>query len=391
VLAIAFTLQGCGSSGGSATTTTTTSGHQAFGGDGEGFGKDTYAMSHPFAFKDFMEKYLPTAEFTIEENSTSTCNEWVKLCIDDGHMESCNGPTGNDFQLHSVGAYMRDPGTKSMEQIETEFTQSMGDMTKYDPYFEYHMAFLTEDLDSYVSTFDSDKVPYFASTWTDPSTKKAYKSILFQVPGSLGTNAKSLLNIAILCSSSSILEARTDLHFHFSPRAFPEALAAGHARLASAPRKLSSSGKPVLVKMHRSFASSDVSRDSTYFESAMQGTKLYDATSMMRRSMQGSCKAVMLLDSGMQRPPQRLRVQHRLPSGRLTRSLFIRNVLTLPKIKASIALRTTMLEKISLVVPPLTHMSRARWPRDTHTVSTRDCRGTCTSSTCMGQMAGAYR
>merc|ERR1719163_1630436 len=139
---------------------------------GSSLGKSTYAMSHPFAWKAFMEKYFPTAENVLQENSTSTCNEWVKLCIDDGHMTSCQGPGGN-FQMHAVGAYKRDSGDKSMEELEMDFTQAMGSMKKYDPYFEYHMAFLTEDLDSYVSIFDSDQVPYFASTWTDPSTKKA--------------------------------------------------------------------------------------------------------------------------------------------------------------------------------------------------------------------------
>merc|ERR1719174_462365 len=161
------------------------------------FGKDTYAMSHPFAWKAFMETYFPTAENMVESNSTSNCVEWVKLCMDDGHMTSCSGPQGN-FQLHSVGAYKRDAGEKSMEQLEAEFTQSMGNMKQYDPYFEYHMAMLTEDLDSYVSAFDSGSVPYFASTFTDPASKKQYNSVLVQTPGSLAPGAGSLLNIELL-------------------------------------------------------------------------------------------------------------------------------------------------------------------------------------------------
>ena len=39
-------------------------------------GKSTYAMSHPFAWKAFMEKYFPTAENKIEQNSTTDCVEW---------------------------------------------------------------------------------------------------------------------------------------------------------------------------------------------------------------------------------------------------------------------------------------------------------------------------
>ena len=37
------------------------------------------------------------------------------------------------MQLHSVGAYERDSGDKSMEQLEAIFTGALGDMTKYNP------------------------------------------------------------------------------------------------------------------------------------------------------------------------------------------------------------------------------------------------------------------
>ena len=70
------------------------------------------------------------AENVIQENSTQSCNEWVKLCIDSA---ACDPQT---FQIHSVGAYKRDSGSKSMETLETEFTQAMGGMAKYDPFME---------------------------------------------------------------------------------------------------------------------------------------------------------------------------------------------------------------------------------------------------------------
>lgn len=163
-------------------------------------------MSHPFAWKDFMESYFPTFEFIAQENSTDTCNEWVKLCIDDGHTTSCSGPTGN-FQVHAVGAYLRDSGDKGMEQLEVEFTQAMGDLEHYDPYFDYHLAFLTEDLDAYVKSFDNGGVPYFASSFTDVVTNVQYKSVLIQTPGSLAAGAKSMVNIEILGASSMLLSS----------------------------------------------------------------------------------------------------------------------------------------------------------------------------------------
>jgi len=239
--------------------------------------KSTYAMSHPFAYKAFMEKYLPTAENLVQENSTTTCVEWVKLCIDDGHMASCTGPFGN-FQLHSVGAYKRESGSKSMEQIEVEWTKSMGAMDKFDPFFDFNIGFLTTDLDSYISAFEKDNVPYFASTFTDPGTKKQYKTIVVQIPGSLAVGAKSILALEIMSETSSLLYAPSNLHHHDLPRASPNRLAKASARLASAPRKLGSNGMPVLTHLHMSFASSDLERDIKYFEGVLQGNKSFEAS-----------------------------------------------------------------------------------------------------------------
>merc|ERR1712098_187980 len=82
-------------------------------------------------------------------------------------------------------------------------TQAMGDLTTYDPYFENHVSFVTEDLDYYTKAFDADSVPYYASSFTDPETQVVYKSVLFQTPGSLAPGAKSLLNMQILGTPST--------------------------------------------------------------------------------------------------------------------------------------------------------------------------------------------
>jgi len=139
----------------------------------------------------------------------------------------------------------------------------------YDPYFEYHIAFLTEDLDAYVQAFNDGNVPYFASTFVDDVTNVQYKSVLVQTPGSLDVTAKSLVNIEILGTTSKLAVTN---HQHTLARASSSALAAAHAHLAAAPRKVSAENKPVLAKIHRSFASSDLSRDVAYFEGVLQGS-----------------------------------------------------------------------------------------------------------------------
>lgn len=237
-------------------------------------GKDTYAMSHPFAFKDFMETHFPTAENMVQANSTQTCVEWVKLCIDDGHMTACSGPSGN-FQMHAVGAYKRDSGSKSMEQLEIEYSKAFGTLAKYDPYMEYHMAFLTTGLDTYVSDFKQADIPYFPSTWTDPATQKKYSSILVRVPGSLASGADSIISIELLDSTSTAFVNDTNIHEHKLARASPSGLARAAAKLAAAPRKLASNGKPVIAPIHKSFASSNLTRDVAWFEGVLKGTKVY--------------------------------------------------------------------------------------------------------------------
>ena len=93
-------------------------------------GKSTYAMSHPWAYKTWMEAHLPVATNIAQQNNSDTCVEWVKLCVDDGSRPFvCQGPQGNT-QLHSVGAYKRYSGTKSLEDLEMAFTRALGGMVR---------------------------------------------------------------------------------------------------------------------------------------------------------------------------------------------------------------------------------------------------------------------
>ena len=231
-------------------------------------GKSTYAMTHPFAYKAWMEKYLPTGEHVAQENSTKLCNEWVKLCIDDGSRPfQCSG--SYEPQLHSVGAYKRETGNLTLETMEGYFTQALGGMAAYDPFMELNVAFFTSDIDMYISAFQSDGVPYFASTFNDEET--TYYSILVQVDGSLQADAGSMLVLELLSDSSSILAPLAGrLHAHDVPRASPGSLARGRD---SAARQPGAAAKPALTMLHVSWPSSDVPRDIAYFEDVLGGVK----------------------------------------------------------------------------------------------------------------------
>lgn len=228
-------------------------------------GKSTYAMSHPWAFKTFMESYFPTAVQTEMQNSTDKCVEWVKLCIDDGsgtQQGACKETTG--AQLHSVGAYERDSGAKSLEEIEGDRTTAMGDMSTYDPYFESNVGFLTKDLAYYADKFANDSVPHFHSTFAVDGT--SYDSVIVQVPGSLKAGAKSLLNLQLLGATTEALRARPNRVRHPAAGPSPTSLRGASAALETADRAYGSTGAPVLSIVHVSWASSDVDRDSKFFE-----------------------------------------------------------------------------------------------------------------------------
>ena len=237
-------------------------------------GKQVYAMSHPFAWYDFAKLYFPIMDKVSVENNTDACVEWVKVCIDDGYAITADEciTDSERFAIHVVGAYMRETGNKSLEETEMDFTQAMGDMTKYDPYFEYNLGLFTLDLDHFVSAFDNGSIPYFASTFMGENGK-TYYSVLVQMPGSLAEGAKSLNNMEIIAESSQLLPARLSLHSYSVPRASQHSLEYAKKYLLDAPRKISLDGKsPVLAHLHMSFASSDLDRDFEYFHTALSGT-----------------------------------------------------------------------------------------------------------------------
>jgi len=217
-----------------------------------------------------MEKYIPYTENVIQKNSTSSCNEWVKLCID---SSSC-GPT--DFQIHSVGAYKRESGSKSMEELESEFTQALGGMQKYDPFMELHIAFYTSDLDSYISSFKKDSVAYFPSTFVQSGT--TYYSITVQVDGSLKADTGSLLVLSIIGAESDLLSAELYLHHHVNPCASATSLGHAEKKHASMVRSVKSGSPPALTPLHISWPTSNIKAIVSYFQTTLSGTKVERST-----------------------------------------------------------------------------------------------------------------
>jgi hypothetical protein len=230
-------------------------------------------MSHPFAYKAFMEEYFLTAENVVQANSTTECVEWVKLCLD---VSTCSGPSPTTTQIHSVGAYKRDSGNLTMQTLEGYFTQALGGMAKYDPFMELNTGFYVSDLDYYVKAFDTAKVPYFPSTFTESGQK--YTALTVQIPGSLEAGAGSFLLMEIVSKVSVLLDARSSVYHHPLPRFSGESLARGERKAVAHRATATAGAKPSLTFLKVSFASSDLDRDIKFFEGVIKGTKVFQET-----------------------------------------------------------------------------------------------------------------
>ena len=197
-------------------------------GKGSGFGKSTYAMSDPLGWGTWMATYLPTLPLDgFPVNSTDQCVEWAKLCIDDGHLENCESVSSSTFQMHAVGAYDRDSGAMTMADIEASvYGSALGDFSKFDVYMENNVGLLTQDLDAYVNAFDAAKVPYYATSFEEPSSSTTYYSVLVRAH-------TAPVVLEIMGSSSFVLAARDGLPAHGAPRG-PQSKAGGRADVPSA-------------------------------------------------------------------------------------------------------------------------------------------------------------
>jgi hypothetical protein len=119
-------------------------------------------------------------------------------------------------------------------------------MSTFDPFMNNNNGFYTANLDRYISVFDEAGVPYFASTFYEPSEGQTYTSILVRV-------ATSPITFEIM-GTSSLLNAGVGLYKHRVSRTSPGRIARARAVLDAAPRELGTNGMPVLEFLHKSFA-----------------------------------------------------------------------------------------------------------------------------------------
>lgn len=159
---------------------------------GCGISKVTHAASNPIPGKTFMMKYFKMQAPGDEcDNDVCDCSSDGAPNIEQGRVFTTRainplpGPSpGNGFGLHLVSV----PGHKTtggltVEEVESHFTEKLGDMSKFDSFMDYSVVLATTALQSIKSQFDSDGVKYLTGSWSN-SNGQQYTSILVQVSGS---------------------------------------------------------------------------------------------------------------------------------------------------------------------------------------------------------------
>ena len=143
---------------------------------------------------------------------------------------------------------------------------------------QLHTAFYTSDLDAYITSFKSDSVAYFPSSFTENG--KTYNCITVQVDGSLKANTGSMLLLTIIGDSSSLLAAETYLYHHDTPRASAAALQRAELLHSNMTHYLTASSAPTpgpapaLTALHISWPTANLDAMVTYFETTLSGTKV---------------------------------------------------------------------------------------------------------------------
>jgi len=159
---------------------------------GCGISKITHAASKPIDAKTFLNKYFKVQAPGDEcDNDVCDCSSDGAPNIEQGRVFTTRainplpGPMpGNGFGMHLVSV----PGHKTtggltVEEVESKFSEKLGDMSKFDSFMDYNAVLATTKLQSIKSAFDSDGVKYLTGTWSN-SDGQQYTSLLVQISGS---------------------------------------------------------------------------------------------------------------------------------------------------------------------------------------------------------------
>ncbi len=93
-------------------------------------------------------------------------------------------PDYEGFGLHlpAIEAHLTTGGL-SVKEVESHFADKMGAMAGFDSFMDYNAGLYTTELDSYLSRFEADGVPYLGAKWPTPAGDLMF-SVFVLVPTS---------------------------------------------------------------------------------------------------------------------------------------------------------------------------------------------------------------
>jgi hypothetical protein len=240
---------------------------------GCGISKMTHASTQPRAGKAFIEKYFNVQTPGDEcDGDVCDCSSQGAPDIEQGRVyttrqisPSGGAPPGNGFGLHLVSV----PGHKTtggltVDEVESHFSEKLGDMSKFDSFMDFNVVFATSSLQAYKTAFDKDGVNYLLGTWS-ASNGDAYTSVIVQVPGS-----QLLLELVQKTSLTSETAVR------FEQRVPDDVLSAQEERLTGAAVEDTTSDYIVSLVVNRAASETALGKLDDFYVTGMGTTKTHD-------------------------------------------------------------------------------------------------------------------
>lgn len=248
-------------------------------GAGSGLSKSTYAATTPVVGKEFLLKYFSTEEVDDEcTNDVCTCSDddetWYiqqgRVSISSSSSNGYGAGVSSGFGMHMVNLTNRlTTGGNSVQEVEAYFAEKFDNMMTtqvLDSFMDYNIGLYTSDLDSLVSTFESDSIDYFSMTWDSDST--TWYSVIVLVP-------TSHMVLEVMSESSSILAQRKASLYksksRLSPRVVTSVLDSFTGSNSTTKAGSSSSTSTVsVIRVNR--AASDLTVIDTFYQDVMGAT-----------------------------------------------------------------------------------------------------------------------
>lgn len=258
-------------------------------------GKYTWASTKPTVVKEWFLEHLPTTAWTGDSDASGTCVTYGKVYLGESNSSSVN--SNGLFQLHAVDAWARPSGLLSVGVIEERFDASVSDFSSWHPLLETSMGLYTSDLGYYAEKWASAGLDFMVLMWPHPSGEGE----ALDTDGGL-TNARDGDDgeddeYSLPTAFSLIAHVpNTTINIEVIGRALNiSAISSAYTRLVSHRRYASTmppsnhedttvNGMPAMTAIKVSYASTNATRDATFFENVLGASLLLSESNLVRRA-----------------------------------------------------------------------------------------------------------